>query len=234
MPYTKKKYTTKKKTNTYKPKRKYYKKTQTSNRINKSLVPIGKGFPKRMLFTHKYADNFTLTSTTGVMNKYYFICNGMWDPNKTGTGHQPAYFDTMHSLYNHWTVIGSKITIKCCFATETDLPAYVALLQDDDGVLSSNDMQNLSETSSGKVKLVGAKNPGVITLTNRWSAKKTFGGSVLANDELKGDSSQNPAETSSWVIALQAANVISTVSMYVHVNIEYIAVWSELKELASS
>jgi hypothetical protein len=200
----------------------------------KNNVKLGKGFPKKMTVDHKYVDNFTLTSTSGVMAKYVFNCNGLFDPNQTGTGHQPAYYDTLTGIYNHYTVIGAKITIKACYTAESNVPTYVSLTQDDDGSLSTSDIQTVAESSTGSIRLVGPKNQGITLLTNKWSAKKTFGGSVLGNDNLQGTVSTNPTEKTTWVIAIQAADVVSTTSMFVEVNISYIAVWEELKELVAS
>jgi hypothetical protein len=53
----------------------------------------------------------TCLATGAASNSYFFIANGMYDPNITGTGHQPMGFDQMMSLYEQACVVRSKITV---------------------------------------------------------------------------------------------------------------------------
>ena len=46
--------------------------------------------------------------------------NSLFDPDFTGTGHQPYYFDQFATIYQRYTVIGSKLT-----ATFTPIPAAI-------------------------------------------------------------------------------------------------------------
>jgi len=61
-----------------------------------------------------YEPSFSLTGTAGVYSQYVFTANGLYDPNITGTGHQPLGFDTMMAYYEQYTVVSSKITIRAC------------------------------------------------------------------------------------------------------------------------
>lgn len=59
-----------------------------------------------------YEKNLAVTApVTGLASGYVFSCNGAYDPNITGTGHQPMGFDQMMLLYNQFTVTQSTITI---------------------------------------------------------------------------------------------------------------------------
>ena len=49
------------------------------------------------------------------------------DPNHTGVGHQPLYFDQLMTIYNHYIVIGAKITVKFT-AYPATIPVNVCLL----------------------------------------------------------------------------------------------------------
>jgi len=79
--------------------------------IPRPVINTGAGFPQKMVMTHKYCDKVQLTSTLGVITNYLFSTNGLYDPNITGTGHQPAYFDQMTPIYNNYTVIMSRIKV---------------------------------------------------------------------------------------------------------------------------
>lgn len=207
---------------------------QRENVVNRSMVPLGLGLPKRILVTHKYREFVTSTSTTGIATVYRFSCNGMFDPNITGTGHQPLYFDQLSAMYNHYTVIGSKATLKLIPTTSTTAATKFAFIINDDTVSTPTTIDGLAEQSKGSSWVVPAASNNPRTMSKTWSAKKTFGGSVLANDELKGDPTANPAEQSYFQLNFQAADETATVAFFVEWAIEYIAVWSELKDIAQS
>lgn len=72
-------------------------------------------FPVRTQKKLPYFESaFSLTGTGGVIQQYVFSANGVYDPNITGTGHQPLGFDTMMLYYEQYTVVSSRITITCC------------------------------------------------------------------------------------------------------------------------
>lgn len=57
---------------------------------------------------------FSITGAAGVIGSYVFSANGVYDPNVSGTGHQPLGFDTMMTYYEQYTVVGARITVQCC------------------------------------------------------------------------------------------------------------------------
>lgn len=58
-----------------------------------------------------YETQLSLSSTAGAVATYNFSANGVYDPNITGTGHQPMGFDTLMLYYEQATVVSSKITV---------------------------------------------------------------------------------------------------------------------------
>lgn len=62
----------------------------------------------------KYADTFSVNTTTlSPVGVYRFNLNSIYDPNRTGTGHQPYGHDTFQQLYNRYRVV------KCTYAIHT-------------------------------------------------------------------------------------------------------------------
>ena len=199
-------------------------------------VNIGQGFPKKMVMTHKYNQLFTLTSTasSAVPIKQVFSCNGLYDPDVTGAGHQPMYFDQMTALYDHYVVIGSKIDLKIT-AVGSSLPtAIVTLWIDDDNTLTNNRIDYFIETGTASRCMVPQNSGSTFSLSKKWSAKKFFGKGVLANTDLQGTIGTNPAEQSSFVISMIAVDQFTTTIVAVEALITYIAVWKELKDVAAS
>lgn len=214
--------------------RRNYRRKVRRNLKNKSIVSIGQGFPKKMVVTHKYNEIFQISSTTGLVGTYQFVANGMYDPNFTGTGHQPMYFDQLSALYDHYVVIGSKATFKITPATTLTCPIAVALFNNDDTTITPTLLSSMSELPSSRFGLLSVNTNRPLKITSKWSAKKTFGKNPLANDNLEGSASANPSEQTVYTLACQSTDGATTQAVVVEVIIEYIAVWKELKDIAGS
>lgn len=194
------------------------------------------GFPKSMTMRHRYVQTGTLTSTTGVTAKYAFNLNGMYDPDVTGTGHQPLYFDQQSLMYDHWVVTKSFFRVSFAPGNDSTKPAYVGLLPDDDGTTSLVNHETLSEQTGAQVKFmfsdVDAAEP--VVLTTKYDAVKNFGPDPQDNNSLQGTSAANPSETSCVIIWIVAADGTTTISCYYLVEIWYEAIWTEIKTIATS
>jgi hypothetical protein len=86
-------------------------KGQTAHRELITMTPL---FPSRVKQTLVYVENGLVATSGagGIAGSYFFSANGMFDPNITGTGHQPLGFDQMMLMYNHYTVFASKISVR--------------------------------------------------------------------------------------------------------------------------
>lgn len=63
-----------------------------------------------------YQTSISLNPTANVLNAtgtnvYQFSSNGLFDPDITGTGHQPMYFDNYSAVYKRYRVVKSAITV---------------------------------------------------------------------------------------------------------------------------
>jgi len=63
----------------------------------------------RLMTRLKYCDYQTLTTAAGPgFINYDWNLNGLFDPNLTGTGHQPRGFDQLAALYNRYRVFRTR------------------------------------------------------------------------------------------------------------------------------
>lgn len=68
------------------------------------------GFPKSIITKIRYCEDLSLaTSSTPSYNN--FRANGLFDPDQTGIGHQPLYFDNYAAIYTRYRVLGSRIKV---------------------------------------------------------------------------------------------------------------------------
>jgi len=74
---------------------------------------LGMVFPTRLRRTLQYVDNYLLSSTAGSVATQQWKVNSMFDPDLTGTGHQPRGFDQLCSTtgpYVKYRVLAVRIS----------------------------------------------------------------------------------------------------------------------------
>lgn len=107
--------------------------TANSNETKfRSYVPrtIGNdyGFPDKLVTTLRYVDTIRLTGAAGVPGANTFRMNSLNDPDLSGVGHQPMYYDQLCGAsgtapYSRYRVLGSKITVKYMIENAPSLAA---------------------------------------------------------------------------------------------------------------
>lgn len=231
MAYTRRKFRAKKKMT-----RKSTKKTLTKFTYKrKPIVSIGKGLPLRLRQTHRYVESFIAWgSSAGSLFTYNLSCNNLYDPNTTGTGHQPYYYDQMSALYDHWTVVKSHIIVKMTPYSQNGQATFVTLFINDDTTVTPSSIDTLAEVGRN-YKVVPLTSAGVTTLKSSWNGYKAFGKNILNNSLYRGESSGTPpSEQQYWTVAMQSAGASVSQSFAVSVTIEYEVEWNELKDIAGS
>lgn len=221
------------------PRRRGRRKTLTRYRGLKDPVP-----PK-MIVKHKYVcQGIVNLSASNWTQNVILRANDMFDPEYATGGHQPFYFDQMAALYNHYTVVGSKLKIK--FYQDRDDaqdcdPTYVAL-QLKDSEQSPLDALNVREQPGCKYTTM-ARPQTPHTLTKGFSAKRFFGkskGNVVGESELRGTPVSGPSENAFWIItftdveAFADGETDTIQNVHWEAEILYTAVWTERKSILTS
>lgn len=204
-----------------------------TNRRRGTVLGNRPGLPLKLKFQHKYATTVSLASTPSVNGGWRFRANSLFDPDQSGVGHQPMMFDQLSALYNHYTVIGSKLKVTFT-PVSTNIPTRIVMFINDDTTLATSDLNTLTEQSSGRTYSIITTGNQPLTRTMTWSAKKTFGGSVLGNDQLQGNLASNPAEQSYFEFISQTMDNTNNSQVYCVVEITYITIWDELTESTGS
>jgi len=182
---------------------------------------------------HRYVDSHRITSTAGSLATYTYSCNGMFDPNITGTGHQPMYFDQLSAIYNHYTVLNSKISVSCV-AIATAAGVIGVYINDDASVVPGTAIGLCEQgTANYRIVNIGTSLP-TLSLRRKWSAKQAFGPGAISDPNLQGSASANPTEQQAFTCFVQSIDLSSTFAIDFFVTIEYDCVWQELKDIASS
>lgn len=221
MPITKKKYA---------PKRKMIQRKRRVARptglVNKALQPL----PQRYITKMKYSEVITTDAITGA---YAMNLNSVWDPNRTGVGHQPYSFDTLASLYNRYRVIscGYRLSVSPIDSTPITLTAIPA-----NQVLVTSTASEVRENPRAKyvVQNVGA---GVTVLQGKSYIPSLVGrtkAQYMADDRYQAPTTSNPNEEAILNIATFNPSNDLAFSRPVQVVMEYLVEFFDIKSLGQS
>lgn len=197
---------------------------------------MGTGLPQKVMVKHKYVETLNTSMSAGQFQGFAWKANGMYAPSTYSGAHQPMYFDQYAALYNHFVIIGSKCTFTISHISEADNAHTfrVCAFLDDNNSISAASVDAVAEaTQARKQKHVTAEQGTPTFLKSTFSAKRVFGGSILGNKALTGTAAADPTELSYHVIAVQATPTLEA-HFLLTVEIEYVAIWTELKEVAQS
>lgn len=221
-----------------KPRRRRYERKMrryrnTSMFAQKGKLPIG----KRFLFKTRYYETDLSVNPTagGFASSYVFSANGLYDPNITGTGHQPVGFDQLMTMYDHYTVIGARI--RAWFANEDTGQNQVVGIYASDGATTETDPRVIIENGMGKYTYLHENGNGASTkqLVLKLNPNKFLSvKSPTSDDRLKGSTSSNPTEQCYFHVWGASTNATDSGQIRLCVEIEYIALLTEPKTLALS
>lgn len=139
----------------------------------------------------------TVTSGASAAGAYVISCNGLYDPDITGTGPQPMSFDQAMLFFNHYTV--HKARIRVTFqSNSTNLRATVGLFVSGSTTVTTS-IEQLMENGDGAIQILeyaGAFG-GTATFTRTIDVGKFQDvRQVMDDPNMRGDSASNPTEQS--------------------------------------
>lgn len=223
----------------YRKKKRQYRKRKPYRKRYRKKSSIPRTFPlgNKFLFKTRYVETAQTLDVGigGVPVTAIYRLNSLYDPFYTGAGHQPLGFDQMMTMYDHYTVIGARARITFSNSDGSNPQLVVAHIKDD--ISTAYNVQQVLENGRSKWTTLSPSDGGqaVRTLYMNFSAKKFFSKNVLHENAFSGDVSSNPGEVAYLHLTLAPADgSTDTTAIYYDITIEYIAVLTEPKTLASS
>lgn len=190
-----------------------------------------------------YSEFVSLTSTgAGTVGYYAFSANGLFDPNITGTGHQPMGFDQLMLLYEHYTVLRAKVTVTF-INDDCKQCGMVGIAISPDGTLPStyttlieNGLVSKKFLNGGRTAVQGFMDGTAVQVSMPFDIRQINGRAapIVGDDLYRGDAASNPTEQT--YIALFCSNLSNATVFPVSasVDIDYEAVFTEPRKLAAS
>ncbi len=194
---------------------------------------VALGFPKDKMVKLRYAQEFNINPGIGSFGFHYFRCNSMFDPDLTGTGHQPLYYDQYIAAYDHYTVHGAKIKVTYVHSgSAPQTPGYMGIFVDDNATpsyASAGEVLERGQKTSDWTTTAGnsSGNRNMPSVTLNFDAKKFFGVKSLDGAQFRVNWNANPTENANFCCWLASIGGNDPAIAYFMVEIEYYALLSE-------
>lgn len=201
--------------------------------VREPFMPV---FPSSITKRLRYSTSFGMSTASGaVTSTYMFRANDLFDPDFTGTGHQPMGFDQLMQWYNHFCVVWAKIT--CVFKNTTASPPTVCLRIDAD---------NTALTVIDRIVEVGGCVTENLEIKGSYGANKSLTmvadisklqgqprNSITTNPNLQGSALASPLECTYFHITMWDTTGLSGTAEC-DVILEQIAVFTEPRDNVQS
>lgn len=181
----------------------------------------------------KYSEVIALNpGAAGAAASYVYCLNGLYDPNVTGVGHQPAGFDEYMTLFEEYVVLGATITVRFINADGTN-PARVGISYSNQQT-TNTDCRVYIENGSTTWDLinVGGSGNNIRSLKHSIDVSKTSKQDIVNEENFAGNSTQNPTEGRYFI--MWAAPVDASVDMgtiYATVEITFDSIFRDNKRI---
>ncbi len=193
-------------------------------------------FPASITRKLRYSQTVALSTTAGaITSTQVFRANDLYDPDFSGTGHQPMGFDQMMVWYNHFAVRRAKIIVN--FKNTTASPPTVCIRVDAD---------SSAITVVERIIELGACVQECLEVKGSYGANKQLSLSVdicklqgvnpsalTADANLRGTSAASPAEVSYFHLTMWDTTA-TTGSCEADVIMEQEAIFFEPRDLTQS
>lgn len=207
----------------YAKRRRRYKRKPRSAAIAYGTSPL----PTRFKTHLRYCEGITLNAGAAGVNVGVFRANGLFDPNADVGGHQPRGWDELIPMFQHATVIGSKITAQ--FLNEDSANAQtvgIALRGSTNKAITVNDYV---EGGHVRYKMLGSNESGARTITMGYSPKFLGITDPLDNSNHRNTDAADATEQAVFHVFAGGPTGIDVGAVQCMVSIEYICVFQEPK-----
>lgn len=193
-----------------------------------SLPPRMYGFPEKMYTRMRYCDVYNLVSTAGAVAKQLLRINSTFDPDYTGSGHQPLYRDTYASIYDFYSV--AKATVKATFTSNASTSSMLVGVVVEDDTSSSTNFNVLLEQNAGTHLMLPNNTSSIAnrTVSQSWDAASYFGIDPFSSQGYKTPIGTDPVDPAYMLLYAIPADGTSTTTTTVMIELEQWVLWTDL------
>ncbi len=223
----------------YGKKRKFVKRRKVTKKRPITTVIRGVSIlPDRYMVKLKYIDFIHFSAAAS--GNYVFRGNSTFDPDFTGTGHQPMGYDELQTLYRKVRVFGSKISVKVNSESATPEASSAVVVLTPQGILGGNPakLSDAMEHPRARWRLLSTYNGGGAqrSLRNYMSTRQIEGitKAKAADADYSSQTDAVPLKKWYWRIHYSSTNETSSIDLTLCVQLIYYCVFFDRHNLAGS
>jgi len=196
----------------------------------RALVSPSRGptpFPDRMRCVLTYSSSYiSVIANSAAAGRQQFSMNSLFDPDFTGTGGQPEFFDQLSTLYNRYRVYGCAIKVTLLpFTTagaQINVPTNVVLVPSALSLASLNVDDCAGLPRAQNRVCTGNMDYKTTTMIGSHSVSEILGvKDVEGADRLQATINASPSEQSLWSIVARTADGVTATSLGISVRLTY-------------
>jgi hypothetical protein len=196
----------------------------------------GSGFATRMPVKLVYEDLLTIAPGT-TYGSYVFRGNSLFDPDYSGTGHQPRFFDQFAAVYGRYKVLSSSIVVEAINTAGGSGSGAVFSITPNTEIITFTSWPQAAELPLARVsQIVPISSVYPFRLTHKATTTGVCG--LLKNQVNDEDWSAltgaNPVQIWYWNINTAAVNPAVNVAITIRVRITYDALMYDRLDVGMS
>lgn len=132
------------------------------NQLNNTLTTSrqnDRGIADKQLVMLNYVDSRHLSGGVATLNYHQFNLNSLFDPDRTGAGHQPLSYDQWQAFYNRYRVYKVDYEVSFVANSTSNVPCAVWLQASNDTSVPSTLLNYLEQSTSSNFKVVNSTVP---------------------------------------------------------------------------
>lgn len=153
------------------------------------------GFPDRLKTTLKYSQLNSL-GPSAAPTAQVFAVNSAFDPDSSGSGHQPSFFDTYAAIYSRYYVEAFQATFEIVNESSTT-PIIWSVAYSDNSSPSGTTVEQIGESKYALTGILGtSQGPSMEKITLPWMTSAQLNGQPRVIDESEESAAvtANPAD----------------------------------------
>ncbi|AXH76781.1 MAG: putative capsid protein [Circoviridae sp.] len=202
-----------------------------------SRLRSSRPFPKSKIVTMKYVERFVMQPSSVAADVYHFDAGSIFDPNSTGTGHQPLTHDTWATIYNHYVVLKANIKVEAITGSPSNaydgvIPMGITLTDDTSNVTTLDTLEEQSGSVTGYCMPMNNK---PLSLTKSYNPKTFLGiKDPSSSGRIRASFGANPSETAYFSIYASPIWTTAPSAVLCKATIYYTVLLTEPKEMVQS
>ncbi len=187
----------------------------------RNFVPETLPFPDRQRCILTYTERFSgIISNSATKTVYQYCGNDLFDPNFTGTGGQPSYFDQLSLLYNRYRVYASAIKLVWDSSTVAQTTYADVAVVPVAATAASLSVADVMALPRAKIDTLNSVNRTI--QTHAATTAEVLGAKdVEGADRLQALVTSSPSERWLWALACRTYDDTTAVTLNVTVRISY-------------